>query len=173
MMRSFDWRTMSAKDGMLAGEGGIGFAEAFLAGRVDEQAGHLIGEVVAGGAFHRPFLAQRLVARQDLLDHQIEALAGRLGAQAAKVAVGVEQAVDMVDAQPVHRAVGQQAEGKPVDVVEHLGQLHAQAGEVVDVEEAAIVDVVGGDAEMRDAASADPGSAHAGAASCRNRRPRR
>ena len=36
-------------------------------------------------------------------------------------------------------------------VVEHLRQLHPEAGEVVDVEEAAIVDVVGGDAEMRGA----------------------
>ena len=36
-------------------------------------------------------------------------------------------------------------------VVEQLRQLHAQAGEFVDIEEAAVIDVVGGDAEMRGA----------------------
>ena len=57
----------------------------------------------------------------------------------------------MVDAQTVEDAAFQKPEHKLVRVVEHLRQLHAQAGEIVDVEEAAIVDVVGGDAEMRGA----------------------
>ena len=55
----------------------------------------------------------------------------------------------MIDAQAVQHALAQQLEDQPVRVVEQLRQLHAQAGELVDVEEAAVVDVVGGDAEMR------------------------
>ena len=54
----------------------------------------------------------------------------------------------MVDAQAVDRAVAQQPKHEPMGVVEHLRQFHAQAGEIVDVEEAAVVDVVAGDAEM-------------------------
>ena len=34
-------------------------------------------------------------------------------------------------------------------MVEELRQFHAQAGELVDVEEAPVIDVVGGNAEMR------------------------
>ena len=34
-------------------------------------------------------------------------------------------------------------------MIEEFGQLHPQAGKLVDVEEAAVVDVVGGNAEMR------------------------
>ena len=65
----------------------------------------------------------------------------------------------MVDAQAVQHALAQQLEDQPMRVLEQLRQLHAQAGQLVDVEEAAVVDVVGGDAEMRRRASAGPGSA--------------
>ena len=50
---------------------------------------------------------------------------------------------------PVQHAVAQQLEDEAVRVIEQLRQFHAQAGELVDVEEAAIIDVVGGNAEMR------------------------
>ena len=53
-------------------------------------------------------------------------------------------------------------------MVEHVRQLHAQAGEIVDVEEAPVVDVVGGDAENRRRASTARGSAHRARASRRS-----
>ena len=55
----------------------------------------------------------------------------------------------MVDAQTVQHAVAQQLENEAVSVIEQLRQFHAQAGELVDVEEASVIDVVGGNAEMR------------------------
>ena len=36
-------------------------------------------------------------------------------------------------------------------VIEHLRQFHAQAGELVDVEEAPVIDVISGNTEMRGA----------------------
>ncbi len=86
--------------------------------------------------------------REDLLDHEIER-AGGLLAQPEAIGLGVEQAVDMVDAQPVEHAATEETEHESMRAVEDLGDLHADAGKVVDVEEAAVVDVVGGDAEVR------------------------
>ncbi len=54
----------------------------------------------------------------------------------------------MVDAQAVDLAAGDEIEHQPVRRVEHLGALHAQRGQLVDVEEAAVVDLVGGDAPV-------------------------
>ena len=53
-------------------------------------------------------------------------------------------------------------------MVEHLRQFHAQAGELVDVEEAAIIDVVGGDAEMRRAPVLVRGSGRRAWPGCRS-----
>ena len=36
-------------------------------------------------------------------------------------------------------------------VIEHLRQLHPQPGQIVDVEEASVIDVIGGDAKVRQA----------------------
>ena len=127
---------------------GVGPADAGFARRVHEQAEDQVGEFIAGRAVDRPILAQRLVPRQDLLDDQIEG-SWRQRAQPLQVRLGIEEPVDMVDAQAVERPVADQREDEAVGVVEQLRQLHADAGELVDVEEAAIVDVVGGDAEMR------------------------
>ena len=129
---------------------GVDAAEAFLAGRIDQQRENEVREVVAGGALDRPVLAQQFMRCQDLLDHEIEVVP-RLLAQPLQITLGIEQPVDMVDAQTVEDAAFQKPEHQTVRVVEHLRQLHPEAGEVVDVEEAAIVDVVGGDAEMRGA----------------------
>jgi hypothetical protein len=54
----------------------------------------------------------------------------------------------MVDAEAVQDSLTQQVEDEAIRVVEQFRQLHAQAGELVDVEEPPVVDV-GGDAEMR------------------------
>ena len=54
----------------------------------------------------------------------------------------------MVDAQPVQRSVGQHREDEFMRVIEKLGELHAQAGEIIDIEEAPVIDLIGGDKEM-------------------------
>ena len=57
----------------------------------------------------------------------------------------------MVDAQAVDAALADEAEHGFVGAREHLRFLDAKAGEGVDVEEAAIVDVARGDAPMGEA----------------------
>ena len=90
--------------------------------------------------------------RQDFLDHQVEVAAavtrGEAALQAAQVCLGIEQAIDMIDAQAVDHAVLDQTQHALVRVIEHFRQLDAQARQIVDVEEAAVVDIVGGDAEI-------------------------
>ena len=66
--------------------------------------------------------------------------------KALEVAGRVHQAVDVVDAQARHLAGAQQLERLVVDGIQHVGQLDADGGQVVDVEEAAVVDLLGGDA---------------------------
>src|SRR5215469_7756612 len=55
----------------------------------------------------------------------------------------------MVDAQSIEHPVAQQLEGEAVSVVKQLRQFHAQASELIDVEKAPVVDVIGGNPEMR------------------------
>ena len=57
----------------------------------------------------------------------------------------------MIDAQPGDLAGAQQLEGFVVDGGEHLRLLDANGGEVVDVEEAPVVDLLGGHAPERQA----------------------
>src|SRR5262245_37958224 len=57
----------------------------------------------------------------------------------------------MVDPQPVDDAVAEQHEHERVHVLEDFRQLDPQAGEVVDIEEAPIIDVVAGYAKVRGA----------------------
>ena len=54
----------------------------------------------------------------------------------------------MVDTQTIEHSVAQQLEDEAVRMIKQLGQFHAQAGELVDVEKAPIINVVGGNAKM-------------------------
>ena len=104
-------------------------------------------------------LAQALVAGEDLLDQQVDraAVAGidlgplaRLAVgehvgdprqQALAIAARVVHAVDVVEAHALDLALGDQAQQQAVGGLEHLGPLHAQASQLVDVEEAPVVDL--------------------------------
>ena len=55
----------------------------------------------------------------------------------------------MVEPYSVEHAFLQQAEDEAMGMVEHFRDLDADSGKLVDVEEAAVVDVVGRDTEMR------------------------
>ena len=103
-----------------------------------EPAGRQRRELVAGRAVHRPRLRQALERREDLLDYDIQ----RLRLQALQVRLRIVQAIDMIDAQAVDHAALDQLEGEPVRAVEHARLVHAQRREVVDVEEAPVVDLV-------------------------------
>ena len=62
---------------------------------------------------------------------------GGAALQLAEVFVGQEETVGVIDAQPGDGAGADQFEEKPVRLVEDFGQLHADSGEIVDVEESA------------------------------------
>ena len=106
-----------------------------LAGRIDEQPADVVEELVADGARHRPVAGSRSLEAEDLLDPDPP---GAAVAQAAQITRGIGEAVGMVDAQPVDHALLQQPQDQAVGRVEHLLELDANPGEVVDVEEATV-----------------------------------
>jgi hypothetical protein len=69
----------------------------------------------------------------------------------ARNTVRIGEAVGMVDAQAVRLALRDELHHAPMRRREDVLALGAQAGEIVDVEEAAVVDVVGGHAPEREA----------------------
>src|SRR5258707_324235 len=62
-----------------------------------------------------------------------------------------ERPVEVIDPESVEHAFFDEPENQGVDMVEHFRQLHTDAGELVDTEESAIVDLIGRRAKMRDA----------------------
>ncbi|MNZ80823.1 hypothetical protein D3C78_994720 [compost metagenome] len=65
-------------------------------------------------------------------------------AQFAAIATRIGQAVDVIDAQAIDQAGADQLENLLVSGFEHLATLDPQAGQLVDVEKAPPVDVIGG-----------------------------
>jgi hypothetical protein len=90
-----------------------------LVGPIDEQVVDPDQEVVPRRAGHRPRTRQRFVRLEDLLDHG-PAPAGRLR-QPVEVPRRVAEPVDVVDPQPVDRAVAHQLDDQLVRRREHLG----------------------------------------------------
>src|SRR3954447_15323801 len=113
-------------------------AQRRLARGVDEQRGGVVEELVAHRALDGPG-AQVLPRVEDLLDPHV---ADARLAQPLEVAGRVGEPVGMVDAQPVDEAVAHEADRQAVRLLEHLGILLAHAGQVVDVEEAAVAAVL-------------------------------
>ena len=117
-----------------------------LAGRVGEQPVDERERVVAGGAVGRPVGGQVLARLEDLLDEHVGA-AGE-GGEVVEVALGVAQAVGVVDPQPVDEALVEPPLDLDVGLGEDLGVLDAHGGEGVDGEEAAVVEVLVGRAPV-------------------------
>ncbi len=92
---------------LLSGEPGVAGAHGCLVTRVHEQAVDMVQEVIAGGSGHRPRPGQLLAGLEDLLDHDVGAAGGV--AQPDQVALGIGEAVHVIDPQAVERAVGDQA----------------------------------------------------------------
>ena len=127
----------------LARELGVERGERRLAGGVDEEAGGVGHELVAGGALHRP-VRQLLAGLEDLLHpHPLDPAVG----EAAQVLGRVGEAVGVVDPQPVDDPLGDQPEHQGVGGLEDLGVLLAHAGQLVDGEEAPVPARVGVDVE--------------------------
>ncbi len=109
-----------------------------------------LGKFVTGGAVDRPILPQRFVARQNLFDHEVngapilrERSAQRFGATALQfleILFRQIESVRMIDPHAGDRARADQFEQQPMRRIEDLGQLHPDRGEIVDVEETAVVD---------------------------------
>src|SRR5665213_2433476 len=66
--------------------------------------------------------------------------------QAAEILLRIVEAVGVIDAQAIELAAAHELKSEPVRVLEYGLVLHAQGGEVVDVEEAPIVDLIRGHA---------------------------
>ena len=62
--------------------------------------------------------------------------------QQPEIAPRIREPVRMIDPQAVHPALRQQTQRQPVGVLEDLGVLHLHGGERIDVEEAAVVDLL-------------------------------
>ena len=97
---------------------------------------------------------QLFLLAKDFFDHHIEGtgvLSPRVAdqaAQALKILRGVAQAVDVVEPQSLQLSVRDQLLDQTMDGREGAGILHAQAGQRIDVEETAIIDVAGGKPPM-------------------------
>ena len=117
-----------------------------LAGGVGEHAVDERERVVAGGAGGRPLGRQLLPRLEDLLDQDV-GTAGQRG-EVVEVALGVAQAVGVVDAEAVDEALVEPALDLDVGLGEDLGVLDAHGGEGVDREEAAVVEVLVGRAPV-------------------------
>ncbi len=141
--------------GALGGEAPVDALQDALVAAIDEQAGAVVEEVVSGGAGNRPGGGQLLVPAEDLLDQEAHRRRGarRAGGalQRRQIAGRIVEAVDVVETHAGHPAGGEQREQAAVRRGEHLGVFHAQTGELVDVEESAVVDLVRGGAPVGEA----------------------
>ncbi|MNH03433.1 hypothetical protein D3C79_626960 [compost metagenome] len=129
----------------------------YFAGRIVLQQRDLVHELVAGGAVGEPVTVQVFAGTEDFLDVDREVLDRRgqgppgqqcidAPAQFAAIPARVGQAVDVVDAQAIHQAALDQFEQLGMGGLEHRGALDPQPAQLVDIEKAPPVDVVGGGA---------------------------
>ena len=130
---------------LAAAQLGVEGVEGVLPGGVDEEPVDVGEGVVAGGALAVAQLGRQHLARlEDLLDQQVAA-AGDL-AEPAQVAFRVGQAVRVVDPEPVDQPLAEPADDLGVGLVEDLRDLDPDAGQAVDGEEPAVVQLVVGPA---------------------------
>ena len=127
--------------GRFAGEAGIGGLDGLQIRGVDKEAVGAVEEVVAGGPGHRPRLGKILLRTQDLLYRHIDA--SRRIPQPGQIALGVGQPVDVVDAQPVDGALGDEIEDEAVGVSKHPVVLDPQSRQRLDVEKPTVGKLLG------------------------------
>ncbi len=115
-----------------SGQVAVELGERILGRGIDEQARQVVRELVARRPAHGP-IAQLLAGLEDLLDPH--ALDARFP-QPVEVSRRIREPVGMVDADSVHETLAHELDHLRMRRLEHLRVLHADAGEVADVEEA-------------------------------------
>ena len=120
-----------------------------LSRRIDQQLRHLIREIVAGSAVHRPIFPQRLSAGEDFLDDHVDGAAilrqrhsQRLCAtplQFFEIFSRQIKTVRVIDAQSGDGPGRNQLEKKLMSGVKNLGQFHTDGREIVHVEKTPVV----------------------------------
>jgi hypothetical protein len=116
---------------------------------VGQDAHRVVHEGVSAGALHRPVGGEGFLLGEDFFDPDVFDL--QLVAERFQVALRVGQAVDVVDAHPIDAFLGTQVGEEAVRVGEDRGVFLAQAGQVVDLKEAAVVEFVQRGAPVREA----------------------
>ncbi len=130
----------------------VRLGEIFLRVGVHEKLRDVRGEIVPRGAVDGPVLAQFLVAGEDFFAQQVEAapvVGQRQAAQArvvflerGEILARVIQTVRVVDAHAGDLFLCEQLPEELVGGLEDLRQFHADGGQRVDVEKAAVVDLL-------------------------------
>ena len=115
-----------------------------------EQRGDLFHKVVAACAIYLPSPRKGLAGAEDLFDHD-PCIRTETLAQAAAIAERIGESVDMVDADAVDQALVVKAEVEGVGLFKDLRVFDADAGQLVDGEEAPPVEVVVGGTPERKA----------------------
>src|SRR5215475_10747006 len=64
--------------------------------------------------------------------------------EALEILLRIVEPIRMIDAYPVHLALAQQAQDQPVGGGKHFGGFHTQRGQLVDIEETPVVDLLRG-----------------------------
>ena len=115
---------------------------------LDEDRVELRQKFVAGGAGDGPLSAEALAPRENLLDEERNLGSGtRLldrGVEPIEVVAWISQPVDVIDAKTVDLAILHPLDDAPVRCAEDGRILHAERDELVDVEKAAVIDLVRG-----------------------------
>ena len=113
--------------------------ERLTACRVDQHPVDLSERVVARGSRGRPRGRQLLIALEDLLDEHVTPPGG--GRQRIEISSRIDEAVGMIDAQPIREPRCDPAHYLAMRLVEHPGDFHADAREGVDGEESAVIEL--------------------------------
>src|SRR5690606_36369488 len=113
----------------------------------------LIHEIIATAAVYLPLVAKDFICRKNLLHDQPGLVARqdagalrtaglKLRAQPMAIIKRPGQSVDMIDPQAIYHPLGIETQGQLVDRIEHLGQLHADTYQLVDLEKSPPVDAI-------------------------------
>ena len=147
-MRCFDAYSMSSKSSRRAADPAIEAGHRRLGARIDENPEHLVDEIVSGRAGDRP-IGQPFIAREDFFDDDVRPRRRRADAASRNTGPGRTTRRYGRCADPAPAAFDH-SEDQPVRRLEQLRHFDAQPGEVVDVEKAPVVDLLGRDAPERD-----------------------
>ncbi len=122
-----------------------------LSGGIDQQPVHQVQELVAGGSVDGPVRSELLVDCENLLHDQVETPVQEALTNPLAVGSRVGKTIDVIDPQAVHLTPLDPLEDALVCELEEILPIHPEPGELVDVEEAAVVDLVRCDAPVGEA----------------------